>query len=238
MIVLDRVRKAFGPIVAVDDISFSVKKGEVLGFIGPNGAGKTTTMRILASLIRPDSGKASINGHDVTTASLDARRFLGYMPENTPLYGEMTVMSFLFFLCEVRGVQGEERQKEIDRVVQICSLQDVYYQTIETLSKGFRKRVGLAQTLVGDPPVLILDEPTDGLDPNQKQDVRTAIRVMAPDKAIIVSTHILEELESLCTRSIVINRGKIVFDASPLELKEQGEGRIEDSFANLTRGDR
>ena len=237
MIEVKSLKKTFGPITAVDGVSFNVKQGDVLGFIGPNGAGKTTTMRMIACLTRPDEGTAVVNGHDVLTDSLAARRSIGYLPENTPLYGEMTTIAFLRFICEIRGIVARDKKEdEIDRVVQICSLSEVLHQTVETLSKGYRKRVGLAQTLISDPPVLILDEPTDGLDPNQKRDVRELIRGMAEVKSIIVSTHILEELDAICNRAIVINRGRIVADATPGEFRAEGNGRIDDFFEAVTRG--
>jgi len=228
--------KAFGPIIAVDDVSFQIKQGDVLGFIGPNGAGKTTTMRMLACLLSPDRGSASVNGFDIVQKPLEARQSLGYMPENTPLYGEMTTISFLHFICDVRRIAKDARYDEIERVIGICSLEGVRHQTIETLSKGYKKRVGLAQALVSDPPVLILDEPTDGLDPNQKRDVRNMITSMAKDKAIIVSTHILEELEAICNRSIVISRGAIVADSTPAAFREEGNGQIDQFFEHITRG--
>ncbi len=230
------LRKAFGPIVAVDGVSFQIKQGDVLGFIGPNGAGKTTTMRILACLLSPDGGSASVNGFDIVQKPLEVRQSLGYMPENTPLYGEMTTLSFLNFICDVRRIAKDSRQSEIERVIDTCSLESVRHQTIETLSKGYKKRVGLAQALVSDPPVLILDEPTDGLDPNQKRDVRDMITSMAKDKAIIVSTHILEELEAICNRSIVISRGAIVADSTPAAFMEEGNGQIDQFFEHITRG--
>jgi len=237
VIKVENLRKTFGPIVAVDDVSFQIKKGDVLGFIGPNGAGKTTTMRMLACLIKPDEGNAAVNGFDIVERPLEVRRVVGYMPENTPLYGEMTTLSFLNFICDVRRIEKDIRNAEIARVVEICSIRNVLHQSIETLSKGYKKRVGLAQALVSDPPVLILDEPTDGLDPNQKRDVRKMIASMAGNKAIIVSTHILEELEAICNRSIVISRGMIVADSTPSAFKEQGSGQIDQFFAHITRGD-
>ncbi|MCK9275327.1 MAG: ABC transporter ATP-binding protein [Syntrophales bacterium] len=237
MINVKNLSKRFGPIIAVDDVSFQIKKGDVLGFIGPNGAGKTTTMRMLACLIQPDGGTALVNGFNIVEKPLQVRYSIGYMPENTPLYGEMTTLSFLNFVCDVRRVSKKKRDEEIERVVGICSLHSVRHQTIETLSKGYKKRVGLAQALVSDPPVLILDEPTDGLDPNQKRDVRDMITSMAKNKAIIVSTHILEELEATCNRSIVISRGSIVADSTPAEFRETGGGSIDRYFENITRGE-
>jgi ABC-2 type transport system ATP-binding protein len=190
----------------------------VLGFLGPNGAGKTTTMRMLAGFISPTSGKASICGHDIETDTLAAKRLLGYLPEGAPLYGEMTVQSFLEFIADLRNLTGSMRRNRLDYSIGRLQLESVLEQTIETLSKGFRRRVGLAQALMQDPPVLILDEPTDGLDPNQKHEVRTLINEMSRDKIIIISTHLLEEVQAVCTRAIIIARGRIVADDTPQAL--------------------
>jgi ABC-2 type transport system ATP-binding protein len=214
MIKTEALTKRYGTLAAVDAVSFTVSPGEVLGFLGPNGAGKTTTMRMLAGFITPTSGSASICGHDVDTDPLAARRCLGYLPEGAPAYGEMTVRVFLDFIADLRRLRGAERAR-VDRAIERLQLQSVLTQTIETLSKGFRRRVGLAQAIMHDPPVLILDEPTDGLDPNQKHEVRTLINDMAGDKTVIISTHILEEVEAVCTRAIIIARGRIVADDTP-----------------------
>jgi ABC-2 type transport system ATP-binding protein len=215
MIKTEHLSKRYDTLTAVDDVSFEVAPGEVLGFLGPNGAGKTTTMRMLAGFISPSSGKASICGHDIETDTLAAKRSIGYLPEGAPLYGEMTVQSFLEFVADLRNLTGSVRRNRLDYTIGRLQLASVVEQTIETLSKGFRRRVGLAQALMQDPPVLILDEPTDGLDPNQKHEVRTLINEMSRDKIIIISTHLLEEVNAVCTRAIIIARGRIVADDSP-----------------------
>ena len=235
MISVKDLRRSYGPIIAVDGISFEVGRGEVLGFLGPNGAGKSTAMKMLACFLQPDSGTATVYGHDVRHNPVQVRESLGYLAENAPAYGEMTVGSFLKFVCDARRIRGEQRTKAIDRVVKLCSIDSVYHQTVETLSKGYVRRVGLAQALIHDPPVLILDEPTDGLDPNQKQEVRQLIKKMARDKCIILSTHILEEVEAVCTRIIVIARGRIRVDSTPRELKEKYQGNLDEVFRKLTK---
>ena len=202
----------------MDDVSFHVGPGEVLGFLGPNGAGKTTTMRMLAGFVTPTSGRANICGHDVESEPLKAKAALGYLPEGAPLYGEMTVRRFLEFIADLRSLTGARRSQRLGHVIEHLQLGGVLDQTIETLSKGFRRRVGLAQAIMHDPPVLILDEPTDGLDPNQKHEVRTLINDMARDKIIVISTHILEEVDAVCTRAIIISRGRIVADDTPTGL--------------------
>jgi ABC-2 type transport system ATP-binding protein len=215
MIKTEHLSKRYHTLTAVDDVSFEVRPGEVLGFLGPNGAGKTTTMRMLAGFISPTGGTASICGHDVETDTLAAKASLGYLPEGAPSYGEMTVQDFLEFIADLRQLQGEQRAKRLSYVIGRLQLERVLVQTIETLSKGFRRRVGLAQALIHDPPVLILDEPTDGLDPNQKHEVRTLINEMSRDKIIVISTHILEEVEAVCSRAIIIARGRVVADDTP-----------------------
>ena len=223
MIKVENLTKAFGAKVAVDNISFEVGQGEVLGFLGPNGAGKSTTMRMLTGFIPPTAGTISICGFDALENPLPAKRRIGYLPESAPLYRDMTVISFLNFAAEMRGFFGEERKKRLRRVVDLCHLELVLGQTIDTLSKGFRHRTCLAQALIHDPEVLIMDEPTDGLDPNQKHEVRSLIRRMGEDKAIIFSTHILEEVEAACTRAIIIDQGRIVANGTPDQLKSRSE---------------
>jgi ABC-2 type transport system ATP-binding protein len=218
MIKTEHLTKHYGALTAVEDVSFQVNAGEVLGFLGPNGAGKTTTMRMLTGFVTPTSGSASICGHDIDTEPLAAKAALGYLPEGAPLYGEMTVRQFLGFIADLRALEGERRAARLAHVIEHLQLESVLEQTIDTLSKGFRRRVGLAQAIVHDPPVLILDEPTDGLDPNQKHEVRALINSMARDKIIVISTHLLEEVEAVCTRAIIIARGRIVADDTPAGL--------------------
>jgi ABC-2 type transport system ATP-binding protein len=218
MIAIRNLTKRFGAITAVDDVSFAVGRGEVLGFLGPNGAGKSTTMKMLAGFLAPTSGTAAVCGFDVQEQPIQAKSRLGYLPEGAPAYPDMTPRGFLGFVAAVRGFDGAERAKRIDGAVERANLQDVLEQPIDTLSKGFKRRVGLAQALLHDPKVLVLDEPTDGLDPNQKYEVRRLIEAMAADKAIVVSTHILEEVEAVCTRAIIIAGGRVVADGTPAAL--------------------
>ena len=218
MIKTEHLSKRYEAVTAVDDVTFEVRPGEVLGFLGPNGAGKTTTMRMLAGFVTPTAGKASICGHDVETEPLAAKERLGYLPEGAPSYGEMRVRSFLEFIADLRRLEGARRRARLDYVIGRLQLASVLEQSIETLSKGFRRRVGLAQAIIHDPPVLILDEPTDGLDPNQKFEVRALINEMARDKITVISTHILEEVDAVCTRAIIIARGRVVADDTPLKL--------------------
>lgn len=218
MIVLDRVSRKFGTLVAADGISLTVERGEVLAFLGPNGAGKSTTMKMVTGFLTPTAGTARVCGFDIITQPLAAKARLGYLPEGAPAYGDMTPQGFLSFIAEVRGYAGAEKARRIAAVVERVALRDVLTQPIDTLSKGFKRRVGLAQALLHDPDVLILDEPTDGLDPNQKHHVRGLIRDMAADKAIIVSTHILEEVEAVCRRAVIIARGRLVADGTAEEL--------------------
>lgn len=221
MIDIRNLTKRFAQHTAVDDLSFQVQPGEVLGFLGPNGAGKSTTMKMLTGFLAPTSGTASILGCDIQTQTLEAQRQIGYLPEGAPCYGDMTVRGFLDFIAEVRGFRGAEKKLRVQRAVEQVELEKVLEQSIETLSKGFKRRVGLAQAILHDPRVLILDEPTDGLDPNQKHQVRQLIQGLARDKIVIISTHILEEVTALCTRAVVIAQGRLLADGTPLELESR-----------------
>ncbi len=220
MIVTAGLTKAFGTILAVDHLDLTVKKGEVLGFLGPNGAGKSTTMKMITGFLSPTSGSISVCGHDVVSDPLAVKSRVGYLPEGAPLYSDMTAAGFLKFIAQVRGFSGTQLQSKIDRAVELTQLGGVLFQPIDTLSKGFKRRVGLAQAILHDPDVLILDEPTDGLDPNQKHQVRKLIRDMAASggKAIVLSTHILEEVDAVCTRAVIIAKGKVVSDGTPAAL--------------------
>ena len=221
MVRLDRLAKRFGPVHAVEGVSFSVDRGEVLGFLGPNGAGKSTTMRMLTGYITPTSGTASVLGFDVIERPIEVKKRVGYLPEGAPLYGDMTALAFLRFVAEMRGLHGAAAAKAIEGAVARTELAEVVHRPIETLSKGFKRRVGIAQAIMHDPPVLVLDEPTDGLDPNQKHGVRRLIREMAQDKAIIISTHILEEVDAICSRAVIIARGRVIADERPEALKRR-----------------
>jgi ABC-2 type transport system ATP-binding protein len=221
MIQVQDLKKIFGTKVAVDGVSFSVEKGEVLGFLGPNGAGKSTTMRMVTGYFEPTAGSVTVGGVDMLTQPEQAKRYLGYLPENAPLYSDMTVASFLSFCAEIRGLTGAAKSKALDRVLDLCFLDSVRNQSVDTLSKGYRHRTCFAQSIIHDPEVLILDEPTDGLDPNQKHEVRGMIKRMGESKAIIFSTHILEEVEAACSRAIIIDRGRVVADGTPAQLKDR-----------------
>lgn len=232
MISVRSLTKNFGARQAVKGVTFDVAKGEVLGFLGPNGAGKTTTMRMITGFLAPTAGTAVINGNDIQADPVAARRSLGYLPESAPSYGDMTVQAFLRFIAEMRGFTGTTRDAAADRAIERCFLTGVRHQTIETLSKGYRQRTGFAQAILHDPPVLIMDEPTDGLDPNQKHVVRNMIKEMAREKAIVLSTHVLEEVDALCTRVIIISSGTLVANQTPDALKKQGA--LEQVFRKLT----
>jgi ABC-2 type transport system ATP-binding protein len=235
MIKIQHLSKSFSGKLAVDDLSLEVGQGEVLGFLGPNGAGKSTTMRMITGFIPPTGGSISVCGFDVLKDPIEAKRKIGYLPESAPSYQDMTVLSFLRFAADIRGLNGVARQQAVDRVIELCQLQNVLRQTIDTLSKGFRQRTCLAQSLIHDPEVLILDEPTDGLDPNQKHDMRKLIREMGRTKSIIISTHVLEEVEAVCSRAVIIAHGRIVAQGTPDEFKSKSKtGRIDDYFREVT----
>ena len=223
MISVKNLTKAFGPKLAVNDVSFTVQKGEVLGFLGPNGAGKSTTMRMITGFTPPTSGSVTIGGNDIADAPIPAKRLLGYLPESAPSYADMTVTGFLNFIAELRGLTGSARKQAVDRVIDMCFLGSVVHQSVDTLSKGYKHRVCFAQSIIHDPEVLIMDEPTDGLDPNQKHEVRNLIREMGKTKAVIFSTHILEEVDAACTRAIIIDRGRMVANGTPKELRDMSE---------------
>jgi len=239
MIEVKGLEKLYGSKRAVDGVSFSVKRGEILGFLGPNGAGKSTTMKMITGFVRPNSGTVYVDGIDVLENPVAVKRKLGYLPENAPAYPELTVCEFLGFIAEIRGFRSRAaRSNQVERAISLTHLASVRNQTIETLSKGYKQRVGFAQALLHDPPALILDEPTDGLDPNQKNEVRTLIKSMAVEKAVILSTHILEEVEAICSRVIIISQGKLVADESPAKLLARQPGaRMDEIFRNLTKSD-
>ena len=233
MIKIENLVKTFGAKRAVDGISFNVERGEVVGFLGPNGSGKSTTMRMITGYYAPDGGRVSVGGHDVVESPLEAKRLIGYLPENAAAYPDMTVQGFLAFAAEIRGLSGPAKKKAVARAVERCFLESVLHQSIDTLSKGYRHRTCLAQALIHDPQVLVLDEPTDGLDPNQKHEVRNLIRELGKTKAVVFSTHILEEVDAACSRAIIIDRGRIVAQGTPDEL-----GRpLDDVFRRLTVSD-
>lgn len=239
LITADALTKRYDDKTVVDALSLDVARGEVLGLLGPNGAGKSTTMKMLTGYLMPDGGSAAIAGFDVQSDAIAAKNVFGYLPEGAPAYSDMRAGDFLRFVAAARGLSGSAGQSAIEKAVAAVDIAPVLDQTIETLSKGFARRVGLAQAILHDPDVLILDEPTDGLDPNQKHEVRQLILAMAPTKAIIISTHILEEVEAICSRAIIVDHGKIVADGTPDDLKAQSPaGRLEDVFRSLTTGDR
>lgn len=223
LIEVDSLHKSFGHLHAVRDVSFNVARGEVLGFLGPNGAGKSTTMKMITGFLEPTSGTVRVAGHDVLTDPIKVKQRIGYLPEGAPCYGEMTVRSFLEFIADIRVLTGAAREQHIQDAINKVQLQGVLEQTIETLSKGYKRRVGMAQALLHDPEILIMDEPTDGLDPNQKHEVRTLIKNMATKKAIIISTHILEEVDAVCSRAIIIAAGRLLFDGTPADLQARSD---------------
>ncbi|MDB6079424.1 MAG: Multidrug transporter ATP-binding protein [Akkermansiaceae bacterium] len=238
MIEIENLTKQFGHKTAVDHLSFSVRKGEVLGFLGPNGAGKSTTMRMITGFLPPSGGDARICGLSILSNPREAKQKIGYLPESAPLYNDMTVIGFLRFCAGIRGLNGSARKEAVERAIETCFLQRVAQQSIDTLSKGYRHRTCLAQALLHDPEVLILDEPTDGLDPNQKYEVRQLIKRLGETKAILFSTHILEEVEAACTRALIVDRGRIVEDGTPAELVARGNGSLTELFRKVTTLDR
>ena len=240
LIKVNQLTKKFGPFTAVENISFNLDRGEVLGFLGPNGAGKTTTMRMITGFLSPSSGDVLISNLNIQEFPLSAKKQIGYVPEGAPLYGEMTVLNFLKFILNLRKNENFNDDKSIYIEIDKLGLEKVLYQQIETLSKGYKRRVGLAQAILHDPDILILDEPTDGLDPNQKHEVRRLITEMSSDKAIIISTHILEEVDAVCTRAMIISNGKMIIDKSPnelLKLGKQKDSTLDDVFRELTLGE-
>ena len=237
MIEVDRLKMAYGSFIAVDSISFTLKAGEVLALLGPNGAGKSTTMKMLTCFLPPTAGTARICGNDIRTEPEKVKSSIGFMPENAPLYADMNVYEFLHFIARMRSIPERNIKEAIHKVVELCHLQQVVYRSIDHLSKGYRARVSMAQALIHDPPVLIFDEPTDGLDPNQKDEVRNLVRRLAPNKCIILSTHILEEVGPVCSRAIIIAKGKIRFDGGPQDLISQAkDGQLNAVFRKLTHG--
>jgi ABC-2 type transport system ATP-binding protein len=239
MIEVKGLVKTYGSKRAVDGVSRTVRRGDILGFLGPNGAGKSTTMKMITGFLRPDAGVVLVDGIDVAADPVAVKRKLGYLPESAPAYPEMTVEEFLDFIADVRGYRAPAARKaQVDRATALTHLEPVRKQTIETLSKGYKQRVGFAQALLHDPPALVLDEPTDGLDPNQKNEVRALIKAMAAAKAVILSTHILEEVEAICTRVIIISQGRIVADETPAQLQARRPGaRLDEIFRSLTLSD-
>ncbi len=248
MIEIKDLYKQYGPITAVDHVSFSVDRGEVLGFLGPNGAGKSTTMKMITGFLAPDGGTVTIDGRDIAKDPVHVKRLIGYLPEGAPAYPDMTPAGFLEFIAQVRGFSGAEKERRVSSTIARVQLDDVVYQPIETLSKGFKRRVGLAQAILHDPQVLVLDEPTDGLDPNQKHEVRGLIKQMAKEKVIILSTHILEEVDAVCTRALIIAGGKLTADGTPRDLEARSPyhnsvslrvtgaapNQIKDAFSNMS----
>lgn len=238
MIEVKNLSKSYGTKPAVNGVSFNVQKGDILGFLGPNGAGKSTTMKMITGFLQPSGGTAKVGGLDVATDPVAVKQQVGYLPESAPAYAEMTVGEFLEFVAESRGFRGGDRAAPVHRALRLTNLDTVRHQTIETLSKGYKQRVGFAQALLHDPEVLILDEPTDGLDPNQKNEVRALIKELAQEKAVILSTHILEEVEAICTRIILISEGMVVVDETPAEFQARQPGaRLDEIFATLTKSD-
>ena len=237
MIEIKNLYKKYDDITVVDNLSLSVVKGEVLGFLGPNGAGKSTTMKMVTGFIEPSSGAIKIKNLLVQESAYEIKKHMGYLPEGAPQYGEMTTLDFLLFIAKIRGIEKNKINESIESAIENLSLKDVLAKRIEHLSKGFKRRVGIAQAIIHDPEILIMDEPTDGLDPNQKYDVRELIKKISKDKTIIISTHILEEVEAVCTRAAIIAKGKLLFDDTPNKLKNSGENSLDDTFRKITLGE-
>ena len=237
MIEIKNLHKKYDDITVVDNLSLNVGKGEVLGFLGPNGAGKSTTMKMVTGFIEPTSGTIKIKNLFVKDSAYEIKKYIGYLPEGAPQYGEMTTNDFLLFIAKIRGIDKNSLNKSIELVIESLSLHDVINKRIEHLSKGFKRRVGIAQAIIHDPEILIMDEPTDGLDPNQKFDVRELIKKISKNKTIVISTHILEEVEAVCTRAAIIAKGKLLFDDTPNKLQESGSGSLDDTFRKITLGE-
>ena len=236
MIEIKNLYKNYDDITVVDNLSLRIEKGEVLGFLGPNGAGKSTTMKMITGFIEPTSGEINIKNLNIKDNPMPVKKLIGYLPEGAPQYGEMIVKDFLAFIARIRGIQKNETIDAVNSVIENLSLHDVINKRIEYLSKGFKRRVGIAQAIIHDPEILIMDEPTDGLDPNQKFDVRELIKKISSNKTIIISTHILEEVEAVCTRAAIISKGKLLFDDTPKNLKDSGDGNLDSIFRKITMG--
>ncbi len=234
MIEIQNLHKKYDDINVVDDLSLNVGVGEVLGFLGPNGAGKSTTMKMVTGFIEPTSGNIKINNLSIKNSAYEIKKFLGYLPEGAPQYGEMTTLDFLLFIAKIRGINKNKINSSIESVIENLSLNGVLNKRIEHLSKGFKRRVGIAQAIIHDPSILIMDEPTDGLDPNQKYDVRQLIKKISKDKTIIISTHILEEVDAVCTRAAIIAKGKLLYDDTPSNLQSSDNESLDDTFRKIT----
>jgi len=237
MIEIKNLHKKYDGLTVVDNLSLSINTGEVLGFLGPNGAGKSTTMKMVTGFISPTSGEIKVKGLSVKDHVYEIKKHIGYLPEGAPQYGEMTAYDFLLFIAKIRGIEKNNIKNSIESVIENLSLHDVVNKRIEHLSKGFKRRVGIAQAIIHDPEILIMDEPTDGLDPNQKYDVRELIKKISKNKTIIISTHILEEVEAVCTRAAIIAKGKLLFDDTPSKLQSSSNGSLDDTFRKITLGE-
>ena len=236
MIEIKNLCKNYDGVTVVDNLNLKINKGEVLGFLGPNGAGKSTTMKMVTGFIEPSSGEVNVKNLTIKDNPMEVKKLIGYLPEGAPQYGEMIVKDFLSFIAKIRGIEKNEMNAAISNVIDDLSLHDVVNKRLEHLSKGFKRRVGIAQAIIHDPEILIMDEPTDGLDPNQKYDVRELIKKISKNKTIVISTHILEEVEAVCTRAAIISKGKLLFNDTPKKLKESGDGNLDDIFRTITMG--